>query len=107
MLNIRDYQPSDERRIWQILESSLLSYGLSPDSSGVDSDLRNVEDSYVASGGVFRILVDGEAVLGMYGLHNECDSVAELRKMYLDPTHKGRDHCKLELPGNWRSWINW
>ncbi len=33
----------------------------------------------------------------MYGLRNEGDAVTELRKMYLDPSQKGKGYGKLML----------
>ena len=52
---------------------------------------------YIITGGTFRVLEDRESILGMYGLRNEGDGSGELRKMYLDPSQKGRGYGKLML----------
>ena len=94
---LRDYEPSDSGRIWEILEGSLASYGLHTNPESSDTDLSDVHASYLANGGAFRVLVDGESIFGMYGLRNEGDAVTELRKMYLDPSQKGKGYGKLML----------
>jgi len=75
----------------------LAAYGLFVDPTGADSDLRDVHRSYFASGGVFRVLQGNSDIYGMYGLRNEGDAVAELRKMYLDPLQKGKGYGKRML----------
>ncbi len=94
---LRDYEPSDSRRIWEILEDSLASYDLPTDPDNSDADLSDVHASYIVNGGAFRVLADGKSILGMYGLRNEEDAVTELRKMYLDPSQKGKGYGKLML----------
>ena len=94
---IRDYEPSDCRRIWEILEAGLASYNLHTNPESSDRDLRDVQASYISNRGAFRVLVDGEFIFGMYGLRNEGEAVTELRKMYLDPSQKGKGYGKLML----------
>ncbi len=94
---IRDYEPSDSSRIWEILEDGLASYDLHTNPESSDADLSDVHASYIVNGGAFRVLADGKSILGMYGLRNEEDAVTELRKMYLDPSQKGKGYGKLML----------
>jgi len=92
---IRDFQPPDARRIREIFQTSLASHGLRTDPEGSDTDLDDLDAYY--SGGAFRVLADGEHILGMYGLRPDGDGVGELKKMYLYPAEKGKGYGKLML----------
>jgi len=88
--SIRDYQLDDNTRLWEILGNALAPYALYVEPEGIDLDLRDVNAAYISGGGAFRVLLDDERVIGMYGLHRESSYVVELRKMYLEPSYKGR-----------------
>lgn len=94
-VRIREARPEDAPRLWQLLEQGLAAYGLASDPAGTDTDMADVEASYVARGGRFRVLeVDGRTI-GMYGLYRLDADTVELRKMYLDPAEKGRGYGRL------------
>ena len=95
MPTIRDSCESDSDQLWGLLERSLAEYGLRPDRSTTDSDLIGVQASYMEKGGRFRVLVENGKVIGMCGLYNKGDAVAELRKMYLEPSCKGKGYGKM------------
>ncbi|MDI6449935.1 GNAT family N-acetyltransferase [Sedimentisphaerales bacterium M17dextr] len=66
-------------------------YGLRPDPDGTDADLDDIERSYFARGGTFRILQEEDgSLVGAYGLYPLQNHTCELRKMYLRRTHRGR-----------------
>lgn len=90
MPTIRDYRAADAGRVWELLEQGLAPYGITPDACSTDRDLEDVEAHYLDRGGRFRMLVERGETIGMYGLYKVSDTVVELRKMYLDPAHKGR-----------------
>jgi GNAT superfamily N-acetyltransferase len=94
---IRDYQLNDNSRLWEILGNALAPYDLYVEPEGIDQDLRDVNAAYISSGGAFRVLLDDERVIGMYGLYRESPDVVELRKMYLEPGYKGRGLGKALL----------
>jgi len=87
---LRDYQPDDNPRLWEILGNALAPYNLHVEPEDTDLDLCDVNATYISSGGAFRVLLDCERVIGMYGLHRKNAGVVELRKMYLEPSYKGR-----------------
>jgi putative acetyltransferase len=87
---IRDYERVDTPRLWEILGNALAPYDLYVEPEDTDQDLCDVNAAYISSGGAFRVLLDSERVIGMYGLHWENAGVIELRKMYLEPSYKGR-----------------
>lgn len=91
-LHVREARPEDAPRLWELLAQGLAGYGLAPDPDGTDTDMADVGASYLARGGRFRVLVDGDRIIGMYGLYRVDDATVELRKMYLEPAMKGRGH---------------
>jgi putative acetyltransferase len=63
---------------------SLLEYGLAPDPEGTDADLRDIEGTYRAAGGIFDVLIDGAGqIIGSVALFRVSATECELRKMYL------------------------
>jgi putative acetyltransferase len=95
--SIRDFDPADADKLWSVLERSLAAYGLKADSCNTDTDLLDVQRNYIDCGGRFRVLTQGETPIGMYGLYKIGAERVELRKMYLEPAHKGRGYGKLLL----------
>ncbi|MCP4642674.1 MAG: GNAT family N-acetyltransferase [bacterium] len=92
---IRPFEEADVPRIWEIVSTALAPYGLTVSPETTDRDLADIQATYVDAGGCFRVLAKGDRVIGCYGLHNEGDGVVELRKMYLEPTCKGRGFGRM------------
>lgn len=80
---------SDADIVRGIVFPILYEYGLVPDPDGVDSDLDDIEASYVAGGGAFEILEVDEKPVGTVGLFPFDEGVVELRKMYLVAESRG------------------
>jgi len=67
----------------------LREFGFSPDPSGTDADLADLEAAYM--GGAFDVLIDaGGRIIGTVGLKALPESRCELRKMYLLPEYRGQ-----------------
>ena len=82
---------ADQVAIERVVFGVLREYGLSPDPSGTDSDLHDVEGTYHAAGGMFDLLVDGAGeVVGTVALFRVNDRTCELRKMYLAAPARGQ-----------------
>jgi GNAT superfamily N-acetyltransferase len=97
LYRLREYRQGDESIVLSILEESLAAYGLVSDASGVDSDIVNIKESYLNSGGTFKILLKKKKPIGTYGLFKVSSEACELRKMYLSPAHKGMGLGKLMM----------
>lgn len=66
-------------------------YGLKPDPNCTDTDLDDIEQSYFARDGVFKVFEEQNGVIvGSYGLYPTEPGVCELRKMYLRRDHRGK-----------------
>lgn len=81
----------DAEAIRTVVFDALLEYGLAPDPAGTDADLDDIERHYWRNGGWFVVIenADGD-VVGSVALHRHNGDTAELRKMYLARTARGR-----------------
>lgn len=97
-LFVRRASNSDSSSVKELVFSVLAEYGLRPDPAGVDSDLDDIEGSYIAPGGHFELIEDRDGnLLGTVGLFSFGEGVVELRKMYFLPSLRGRGIGKLTL----------
>jgi putative acetyltransferase len=87
----RDARSGDERAVKAVVRDVLREFGWEPDTDGLDSDLDDITANYLARGGVFRVLVDGDgAIVGCGGLYPLPNEEVELRKMHFYPAARGR-----------------
>lgn len=85
-IELRQATNADRDEIEGLVFSTLAEYGLRPSPEGTDSDLQDIEQNYIAPGGIFDVLVspaDNNLIVGTVGLMPKGDGVCELRKMYL------------------------
>jgi putative acetyltransferase len=95
---VRDASNADEAAIREVVYTVLAEYGLAPDPDGTDADLADLERNYCKSGGVFRVVESGEgSIVGCAGLFRLNSMEAEVRKMYLLPSARGRGLGRLLL----------
>jgi GNAT superfamily N-acetyltransferase len=82
---------ADAAPVRDLVFAVLAEYGLKPDPGSTDADLDDIEQSYFARGGTFRVLEtpDG-AIIGAYGLYPMDDQTCELRKMYVRRDYRGQ-----------------
>jgi putative acetyltransferase len=88
----------DQALVVRLVDSALREYGLGvlPESS--DVDLTDVERHYDARGGRLELLErPGGDALGVVGWRAAGDGVVELKKLYLEPTARGRGLGRLAL----------
>jgi putative acetyltransferase len=97
-LTLRPATIGDATAIQALVFGVLVEYGLQPDPSETDSDLQNIEASYIARGGMFDVLVNeaGE-VVGTIGLFPVSSTTCELRKMYLAAPVRGQGYGRQLL----------
>ncbi|WP_017731308.1 GNAT family N-acetyltransferase [Nafulsella turpanensis] len=91
---IRAARSADSAAIKKLVFGVLQDYGLQPDEGSTDADIADVETSYNSRGGFFGVVEDKEETLvgtfGLYPLEEESGRVAEVRKMYLLPSARGK-----------------
>jgi putative acetyltransferase len=94
-LSTRPAIGADMDAIGAFLTEMLSEFGLDLDHYGVDSDLRSFPESY--HGGYFGLIEDDGKIVGTYALYPMTQSVAEIRKMYLQPALRGQGVGKRML----------
>jgi GNAT superfamily N-acetyltransferase len=97
-LKIRNATTADGPRVLELVAAVLSEFGLEIEPDGIDSDLKNIENSYIGNGGAFLILEKEDGQLaGSLGLFREDESTCQLRKMYLLSELRGRGIGKYLL----------
>ena len=81
----------DGERIRALVFAVLAEYGLQPDAETSESDLKDIEATYLKPGGVFELVEDERGNLaGTVGLCPLDENTCKLRKMYLIPEARGK-----------------
>ena len=90
-LLLRRATRADGEPVFALITGILHEFGLQPDATGTDADLKDIEAAYHAAGGDFVVLVDADArIVGCCGLFRSDTTVVELRKMYVAATLRGQ-----------------
>ena len=87
---LRPASNADGPAIFALVAGILVEFGLTPDPSGIDADLGDLEANYLRGGGWFAVLEDEAAIVGSAGLYPVDAETLELRKMYLHPSLRGK-----------------
>ncbi len=89
---------ADREQIRDLVFGVLTEYGLKPDPDGIDTDLKDIEQSYFSRGGKFSVLEDADGrIIATCALYAMDKATCELRKMYIRPEHRGRGYGKQLL----------
>ena len=89
-----EYREEVTRLVYGVLRE----YNIEPDPNVTDADLEDMEQSYFARGGTFFVLEDQDgSIIGACGLYPLENQTCELRKMYLDKSHRGKGLGRLLL----------
>jgi len=95
---LRPATNADCRHVANLVYTVLGEYHLKPDPECTDADLKDIEQSYLARGGVFCVLEEKDgSIIGSYGLYPMEAGVCELRKMYLRRDHRGKGLGRMLL----------
>ena len=88
---LRPATNADCEPVRNLVFTVLGEYGLKPDPGCTDADLDDIEQSYLARGGVFHVLEEQDgSIIGSYGLYPMEPGICELRKMYLHRAYRGK-----------------
>lgn len=79
----------DGASIRNVIFDALKEHGLNPDVEITDRDLFDIESYY--SGHFFGVLLDKDnQIVGTFALYTLSPEIAEIRKMYLTPSVRGK-----------------
>ncbi len=82
---------ADRAAIRELVFSVLAEYQLACDPKSTDADLDDIDSSYFARGGSFRVLQQADGtIVGTVGLYPVDEQTVELRKMYLHASARGQ-----------------
>ncbi len=93
---LRRATSADAPAVRALVDAVLAEFGLRSDPAGTDADLADLDRHYLSAGGDFAVLVDDAGrIVGTCGLHpvdtpEGVPRTVELRKMYLEPSLRGR-----------------
>lgn len=95
---LRPANNRDRGGISKLVYEVLAEYKLKPDPGSTDADLKDIERSYFERGGAFYVLEEENgSIIGAYGLYPTEEGPCELRKMYLQRSHRGKGLGRLLL----------
>ena len=87
-LSTRPAKSDDRDDIGRFLKEMLGKFGLDLDHYGTDRDIVELPVSY--EGGYFGLIEEGGVIQGTFALYPIDETRAEVRKMYLHPSLRGR-----------------
>ncbi len=98
-MHIRKIKPSDNPFLKEIIQASLLEFGLPMTGTAFeDKDTQNMYDAYQNDREVYFVLDDNEKIVGGGGikaLQGNTENVCELQKMYFAPEARGKGFGKI------------
>jgi len=90
-LKIRSATNADRSQIEELVFGILRTFDLALDRDGTDKDLSDIEANYLSRGGIFEVIENSDGqIVGTIGLYPLDETTIELRKMYFDPSIRGR-----------------
>jgi len=91
VLKIRSATNADRSQIEELVFGILRTFDLALDRDGTDKDLSDIEANYLSRGGIFEVIENSDGqIVGTIGLYPLDETTIELRKMYFDPSIRGR-----------------
>jgi putative acetyltransferase len=98
MTKLRTATNEDTAAVTKLIYGILEDYQLKHDPGTTDSDLLDIEKNYVNRNGLFDLIEDeNEQIIATVGLYKIDNETCELRKMYLDKSHRGKGLGRLLL----------
>lgn len=87
---VRAMQAGDVEAILKIVREILGEYGFAPDMGGVRADLAGAAERYAAPRGGIWVATAAGVVVGSVGIRPKEGRTAELKRLYLSPTLRGK-----------------
>lgn len=89
-VRFRQYQPSDNKQVRQLHEAALRATNAFAESGKWDNDLNDIEGTYINNGGDFIVGVMNDEIVAMGAFKRVSDTVAELKRMRVQPVLQGK-----------------
>lgn len=101
-LVFRKVRKGEESEILDLVQNTLLIYGLKSNPRGVDLDITDINKYYYRNGGAFEIMVYKNKIIGSYGVYKISEEICELRKMYLDFKYQGMGFGNIMIENSFK-----
>ena len=86
---MRRAKTTDGPEIRQLIRKILPAFDPAYSGDGGENDLDNLQETYYKKNGTFLVIVFQGNIIATLGLRPMDDGCAKLRKMYVDPAHRG------------------
>jgi putative acetyltransferase len=90
--SIVPFEPRHADAVLTVIAAVFAEYAMTFDPDDFDADLRDVPGAYLARGGTFVVLVDGDRVVGTVAALPQSATTCELKRLYLLPGYRGRGY---------------
>jgi ribosomal protein S18 acetylase RimI-like enzyme len=97
MLEIREYQATDQTDVWNLHNLALEGTGAHLGNGPWDDDLKQIETVYLGNGGTFLIGRCEGQVVAMGALKKTSPTRAQIRRMRVHPDHQRRGYGQAIL----------
>ena len=85
---VRRYEPRDLEDVLRLNRTALIDAGVTPHSEEFDSDLRDIEGSYLSGGGEFLVAHAASEIVGMGALRHHSARAGEIKRMRVAKSHR-------------------
>ncbi|HOT15290.1 MAG TPA: GNAT family N-acetyltransferase [Bacteroidales bacterium] len=99
MTVITDYSATNQDKLDGFFHEAFQSCGFAYEPEGKHSNLRNIDEFFVKTGGGFWVLMQENNVVGSAGLfiYNKEQLIGELKCLYLLPSIQGKGYGQLMM----------
>lgn len=84
------FEPGHAEGVIAVIESCYAEYGEQIELETLDNDLHHIAEKYVGPGSTFRVLLDGDHVIGSTAVKRVGERECELKRVFLDRHYRGR-----------------
>lgn len=88
--------PGHGARVVALIRAVFDEYGMTFDLDDFDRDLTDIATHYLARGGMFSVLLEGDDVVGTVAAVAHGDE-CEIKRLYLHPAYRGQGHGRRLL----------
>jgi N-acetylglutamate synthase-like GNAT family acetyltransferase len=90
-MQIRSFQPSDLSGVKSLVSSIMKKEYPGQEKAYQYNDLDNIAETYGQLREKFLIAEEGSETIGTVGVKQDSDTTALLRRLFVHPSHRGRD----------------
>jgi N-acetylglutamate synthase-like GNAT family acetyltransferase len=90
-MQIRSFRPSDSSGVKSLISAIMKKEYPNQEKAYQYNDLDNIAQTYGSLREKFLVVDEGEEIIGTVGVKQDSDDTALLRRLFVHPSHRGRD----------------